>query len=49
MAGNTIEEATSVAPSRRPTKPARGSQRRRVESKIKRGQTKSARRKITGE
>jgi ribosome-associated protein len=44
-----VEEGASVAPPRRPTKPTRGSQRRRVESKIKRGQTKSARRKITGE
>ena len=44
-----IEEATVVAPPRRPTQPTRGSQRRRVESKIHRGQTKAARRRVTGE
>jgi len=32
---------------RRPTRPTRGSQRRRVDAKVKRGQTKAGRQKIT--
>ena len=44
-----VDGAAYVAPERRPTKPTRGSQRRRVDSKVKHGQTKAARRKIVGE
>lgn len=44
-----IERAASVPPRRRPTRPTRGSQRRRVDSKVKRGQTKAGRRKVPGE
>ena len=36
-------------PPRRPTKPTRGSQRRRLEGKKQRGQTKSLRGRVTGE
>ena len=39
-----VEAAAVVAPPRRPTRPTRGSQRRRVESKVKRGETKAGRR-----
>jgi len=42
-----VDCATSVPVPRRPTRPTRGSQRRRVDSKVKRGQLKAARRKIT--
>lgn len=41
-----VEEASTVTPERRPTRPTRASQRRRVESKIRRGQTKAGRRKL---
>jgi ribosome-associated protein len=41
-----LEVAAFVAPQRRPTKPTRGSQRRRVDSKVKRGHTKAGRQKI---
>ena len=41
--------AASVPPQRRPTKPTRASQRRRVDSKVKRGQTKAGRQKISTE
>jgi ribosome-associated protein len=44
-----VEAAAAVAPPRRPTKPTRASQRRRVDSKVKRGQTKVGRRKIASE
>ena len=44
-----VEDAATVAAPRRPTKPTRGSQRRRVDSKVKRGQVKAGRRKIAGE
>ena len=44
-----IEEAASVPPQRRPTKPTRASQRRRVEAKVRRGQTKADRRRITND
>jgi ribosome-associated protein len=40
-----VGEATAVMPARRPTRPTRASQRRRVDSKVRRGQTKAARRK----
>lgn len=36
-------------PPRRPTKPTRGSQRRRIEAKKQRGQTKSLRGRVRGE
>jgi len=41
-----IEEAAFVLPERRPTRPTRASQRRRVESKVMRGQIKAGRQKI---
>ena len=44
-----VEDAASVPPQRRPTKPTRGSQRRRVDSKVKRGRTKADRQKISNE
>jgi ribosome-associated protein len=44
-----VEDAALVPRQRRPTKPTRGSQRRRVDSKIKRGQTKAGRRRISNE
>jgi ribosome-associated protein len=42
-----VDDAASVPPQRRPTRPTRGSQRRRVDSKVKRGQTKALRRKVS--
>ena len=42
-----IEEAAFVLPERRPTRPTRASQRRRVESKVMRGQIKAGRQKIS--
>jgi ribosome-associated protein len=44
-----IDKAAAVPPQRRPTRPTRGSQVRRVDAKVKRGQTKTARRKIASE
>ena len=44
-----VDQAAQVPVPRRPTKPTRSSQRRRVESKVKHGQTKAARRKIDAE
>jgi ribosome-associated protein len=44
-----VEDAASVPPQRRPTKPTRGSQRRRVDSKVKRGRTKAGRQKVSNE
>lgn len=41
-----ILEATKVEKSRRATKPTRSSQRKRVDSKVKHGQTKSLRKKV---
>lgn len=41
-----VEEATAVSPERRPTRPTRASQRRRVDSKVRRGQTKAGRGKL---
>lgn len=41
-----VDGAAFVPPQRRPTKPTRGSQRRRVDSKVKRGQIKAGRRQI---
>src|SRR4030095_4332953 len=42
-----LDDAASVPPQRRPTRPTRGSQRRRVDSKVKRGQTKTLRGRVT--
>jgi ribosome-associated protein len=42
-----VDDAASVPVVRRPTKPTRGSQRRRVDSKVKRGQVKAGRQKIS--
>ncbi|MFO1414774.1 MAG: alternative ribosome rescue aminoacyl-tRNA hydrolase ArfB [Burkholderiales bacterium] len=44
-----VDAAATVPKARRPTRPTRGSQRRRVESKVKHGQVKAARRKVTGD
>jgi ribosome-associated protein len=44
-----IDKAAAVPPQRRPTRPTRGSQVRRIDAKVKRGQTKTARRKIASE
>lgn len=44
-----VEDAAAVPRVRRPTRPTRGSQRRRVDSKVKHGQTKAGRRKISNE
>ena len=42
-----LVDGAAVAPlERRPTKPTRGSQRRRVDAKVKRGQIKAARRQV---
>ena len=38
--------AATVPRARKPTRPTKGSQRRRVDSKVKRGQTKATRRKV---
>ena len=44
-----VEEAAAVMPVRRATRPTRASQRRRVDSKVRRGQTKAGRRKLADE
>ena len=41
-----VDAAAAVQPPRRPTKPTLGSQRRRVDAKVRRGQTKAGRRKL---
>jgi ribosome-associated protein len=41
-----VEEAAAVTPPRRPSHPTRTSQRRRVDSKVRRGQIKAGRRKL---
>ena len=41
-----VESAATVLPPRKPTKPTKGSQRRRVDSKVKRGQIKATRGRI---
>jgi ribosome-associated protein len=41
-----ILQATVVMPLRRATKPTRGSQLRRVESKVRRGQSKAMRGRV---
>lgn len=43
------EAVAPPPPPRRPTRPTKGSQRRRVEAKKQRGQTKSLRGRVTGE
>jgi ribosome-associated protein len=40
------DSATTVSPPRKATRPSKGSQRRRVDTKVKRGQVKATRRKI---
>ena len=42
-----VDGAVAVQRTRKATKPTRGSQRRRVDSKVKRGQIKMARRRVT--
>ena len=42
-----VESATTVRKVRRPTKPTRSSQRRRLDDKSRRGRTKTLRRKVT--
>ncbi len=44
-----IDAAAAVPKARRATRPTRASQRRRVESKVKHGQVKATRRKVTGD
>ena len=41
-----VAKAAAVQPARKPTRPTRNSQRRRVDDKVKRGQIKAARGKI---
>ena len=38
-----VDEASTVAPARKPTRPTQGSQRRRVDDKVRRGKIKAAR------
>jgi ribosome-associated protein len=45
--GKMIGEAAFVPPERRPTRPTRASQRRRVDSKVKHGHIKAGRQKIS--
>jgi ribosome-associated protein len=44
-----IADAAHVVKARRATKPTRGSQRRRVEGKVQRGQVKALRGKVSGD
>jgi ribosome-associated protein len=41
-----VDSAATVPRPRRPTRPTRSSQRRRVDSKVRRGQVKAARRRV---
>jgi ribosome-associated protein len=41
-----VDSAAAVPRPRRPTRPTRSSQRRRVDSKVRRGQVKAARRRV---
>ena len=41
-----VDSAAAVPRLRKPTRPTRGSQRRRVDSKVKRGQVKTTRRRV---
>jgi ribosome-associated protein len=44
-----VEDANAVPAVRLPTRPTRGSQRRRIDAKVKHGQIKAARRKVPSE
>ena len=41
-----VDSATTLPPPRKPTRPTRSAQRRRIEAKVKRGQIKAGRRKV---
>jgi ribosome-associated protein len=41
-----VDAAANVPRVRRPTRPTKGSQQRRIDSKVKRGQIKAARKKL---
>jgi ribosome-associated protein len=41
-----VDGATEVPARRKPTRPTKGAQRRRVEGKVRRGQVKAARRRV---
>jgi ribosome-associated protein len=41
-----VDAAATMLPERRPTRPTRSSQRRRVDSKVRRGQLKAGRRQV---
>ena len=41
-----VDSATVVPPRRKATRPTQGSQRRRIEGKVRRGQVKAARRRV---
>jgi ribosome-associated protein len=43
-----VDSATAVPLRRKPTRPTKSSQRRRIDSKVKRGQVKAARRRVVG-
>jgi ribosome-associated protein len=43
-----VEDAAAVPAARRPTRPTKGSQRRRVDAKVRRGQIKATRGRIVG-
>lgn len=42
-----VDSTTAVPPRRKQTRPTKASQRRRVDDKVRRGQVKTARRKVT--
>lgn len=44
-----VADSASAPTQRRPTKPTKASQRRRVDSKVKRGEVKAARRNVSNE
>lgn len=44
-----VDAAAAIPLERRPTRPTRASQRRRVETKVRRGVTKAGRRKVAGD
>jgi ribosome-associated protein len=44
-----VDAAAAVRPARKPTRPTRSSQRRRVDEKVQRGRTKALRGRIDGE